>query len=100
MQVRRIHPHRIRDTHYLSKLFDLLLYTLENSPLQVTLRALSYDTQIPENVLLRLRNLHRHPEDASDIRPEDYHLFFSHILVRYPTVQLFVLPDGAPFVKL
>ncbi len=100
MKLKRIYPRRIQDKFYLSRLFDALLQTLEDSPLQVRPKALSYDTQIPERVLARLRNLHRDPEDAPNIYAEDYHVIFPHILIRYPTVRMFELPDGSFFFQM
>ncbi|MCS6929689.1 MAG: hypothetical protein NZM43_09350 [Saprospiraceae bacterium] len=100
MEPRRIHPRQIQDKFYLSRLFDELLKTLENSALQVDSKTLSFDTQIPEHVLERLRNLHRNPQDALHIHARDYHVIFPHILIRYPTVRMFELPDGSFFFQL
>lgn len=68
--------------------------------MQVRLKALSYDTQIPESIFLRLKNLHRQPEDASNITAQDYHILFANILFRYPTVRLYAPGDGTVFFKM
>jgi hypothetical protein len=98
--MRRIYPARIHDKLYLSRLLDLLLHTLRECPLQVQRRALSYDAQIPESVFQRLQNLHRCPEDAPNITPQDFHILFANILFRYPTVRLYEQPDGSIFFEM
>ena len=98
--MKRIYPSRIQDKFYLSRLLDLLLYTLETSPLHVELRALSYDTQIPESIFHRLQGLHRQPEDAPNITAQDYHILFANILFRYPTVRLYEQHDGSIFFEM
>ncbi len=100
MELRRIHPAHIQDMHYLSRLLDFLLSELERSPLHLTPKALSYEVQMPETILERLRNLHRQPEEAAYIRLEDYHAIFPQLLLLCPTVQMFELPDGSFFVKI
>jgi hypothetical protein len=84
----------------LSELLDLYLRTLRESPLQVTLRRLSYDTGIPERILCRLASLHRNPADETQIRLEDYYIVFANIQFRYPTVKMYECPDGAVFFKI
>lgn len=98
--MKRIYPARIQDKFYLSRLLDQLLQILEACPLQVRLKALSYDAQIPENIIRRLQMLHLNPNDADNITAKDYHIVFANILFRYPTVQLYELPDGAVFFKM
>ncbi|MEQ1747335.1 MAG: hypothetical protein ABMA02_18030 [Saprospiraceae bacterium] len=98
--MKRIYPARIRDKMYLSRLLDQLLLVLYESPLQVHVRALSYDSQIPECIFLRLQNLHRNPEDAVNINAEDYHILFANILFRFPTIRVYELPDQTVFFKM
>lgn len=98
--MKRIYPYQIQDIFYLSRLLQALLCSLNESPLQVPLHALSYHTQIPEPIFQRLKNLHQQPEDAPNIRPEDYHILFSNILFRYPTVRMFQLRDQQIFIKM
>ena len=98
--MKRIYPARIHDKMYLSALLDLLLNTLAESPLQVALRALSYDTGIPESIFRRLQQLHQRPEDAPNITPEDYHILFANILFRFPTVRLYETDDGGIFFEM
>ncbi len=98
--MKRIYPYRIQDKFYLSRLLNLLLHTLESSPLHVELRALSYDAQIPESIFRRLQDLHRQPEDAPNITAQDYHILFANILFRYPTVRLYEQQDGSIFFEM
>ena len=98
--MKRIYPRQIRDVFYLSRLLNQLLSTLEGSPLHVHLQALSYDSHIPEAIFHRLKNLHEQPEDASNITAEDFHILFSNILFRYPTVRMYQLPDQGIFFKM
>lgn len=98
--IKRIYPARIQDKLYLSHLLENLLQALETSPLQVRLKALSYDSQIPEPIFMRLRTLYQHPEDAPNITAEDFHIVFSNVLFRYPTVRLYEQADGAIFFEM
>lgn len=98
--MRRIYPYKIQDKVFLSLLLDQLLHTLEESPLQVRRKALSYDAQIPECIFERLQQLHARPEDAGNVNAEDFHILFSNILFRYPTVRMYQLPGKVIFFKL
>jgi len=98
--MKRIYPARVQDKFYLSRLLDQLIHELEICPLQVRLRALSYDAQIPEAIIRRLQGLHLNPNDAIHITAKDYHIIFANILFRYPTVQLYAMPDGTVFFKM
>ena len=98
--MQRLHPRRLHDKLLLSQLFDRFLTALQQSPLEVKLRALSYDSGIPEAVLLRLQNLHRHPEDAPNIDAEDYHIVFANLLFRYPTIRLWRQRNGELFIEM
>lgn len=98
--MKRISPYRIQNKFHLSRLLDQLLHTLETCPLHVPLKTLSYDSQIPENIFRRLQTLHQHPEDAPNINAEDFHILFANILFRYPTIQLYELPNGHIFFKM
>lgn len=85
---------------FLSRLLEQYLAALEQSPMQVRLKALAYDSQIPESVFQRLVLLHRNPEDALNINAEDFHILFSNILFRYPTVRMWLLDDGSVFIEM
>ena len=98
--MQRIHPRHIQDKFYLSRLLELYLEALEKSPMQVALRALAYNSQIPESVFRRLANLHRNPEDAPNINAEDYHILFSNIMFRYPTIKIWLEADGNIFFEM
>ena len=89
-----IKPHHITDKMYLSRLLELYLVTLEELPEPITLKALSYDTQIPESIFLRLAHLYLDPEDAHNILPADFHILFANIKFRHPTVKMWEMEDG------
>lgn len=98
--MRRLRPGSVRDKKRLSELLDLHLRALRESPLQVTLRRLSYDSGIPERILCRLASLYCNPADEAQIRLEDYYIVFANIQFRYPTVKMYECPDGAVFFKI
>lgn len=98
--MKRIYPRRIQDKFYLSRLLEKYLSTLNESPMQVTLRSLAYNSQIPEPIFRRLMNLHHDPADASNINAEDYHILFSNIMFRYPTVKMWLQDDGEVFFEM
>ncbi len=92
--MKRVRPYYIQDKFALSRLLEQYIHQLEQSPLQVSLRALSYNAQIPENVLRRLMDLHRNPDDTIYIKVEDYHIVFANIMFRYPTLKIWQEPGG------
>jgi hypothetical protein len=98
--MKRLRPRQIQDTFFLSQLLELYLQTLIDSPLEVRLRALAFDTRIPESVFHRLMNLHRNPEDAPHIEAEDFHILFSNIQFRFPTVKLWLDDTGEVFIEM
>jgi hypothetical protein len=98
--MKRLRPRNIQDKVFLSELLELYLQTLIDSPLEVRLRALAYDTRIPESVFHRLMNLHRNPEDAVNIDAADFHVLFMNIQFRFPTVKLWLDEAGAVFIEM
>lgn len=98
--MRRLYPRQIQDNFYLSHLLELYIHTLQASPMQVQLKALSWDSQIPENIFHRLMNLHRNPSDAPNINAEDFHILFSNIMFRFPTVRLWLQDNGEVFIEM
>jgi hypothetical protein len=96
----RLNPHRIQDKFYLSYLLEQYLTALETSPMQVRLSDLAYDSRIAEPIFRRLMALQHHPEDAEHIQVEDFHIVFSNILFRYPTVKMWGQPNGDVFIEL
>ena len=98
--MRRLYPRRIQDKIFLSRLLERYLQELQDSPMQVELKTLSWESQIPEAVFQRLTGLHRQPADAANIEAEDFHILFSNIMFRYPTVKLWLQPDGEVFIEL
>jgi hypothetical protein len=95
----RLRPSRVRDKKRLSVLLMQFLATLQESPLQVSLHRLSYDSGIPEPILQRLAELHMHPEDEIHIQLEDFYIVFANIQFRYPTVKMYEDRDGQVFFK-
>lgn len=98
--MKRIFPRQTDDVFYLSRLLDQLLQTLTDSPLEVRIKALSFDSGIPESIFTRLRTLHAHPEDAPNITARDFYIVFSNILFRFPTVRLYESDDGSIYFTM
>ena len=98
--MRRLYPRQIQDKFYLSRLLERYLQALQESPLQVQLKALSWESQIPENIFQRLMDLQRNPADAPNINAEDFHILFSNIMFRFPTVKLWLQDDGELFIEM
>ena len=98
--MKRIIPKKIKDKVLLSILLERYLATLENSSLQVRLKALAYDSSIPESIFVRLAEMHKNMEDAPNITVEDFHILFANILFRYPTVKIWQDTDGSFFFEL
>jgi hypothetical protein len=96
----RLYPKTIRNKAFLSRLLEFYLVSLENSPYQLTLRNLAWDTQIPENVLRRLLNYYRTPEDLHSITTTDFYIAFSNIMIHYPTALMWWDLDGQVFVSV
>lgn len=92
--MKRLRPHQIQDKFYLSRLLELYITTVQESPLELRLKGLAYDTQIPEAIFHRLMNLYRNPEDAPNINAEDYHILFANIMFRFPTVKMWLAESG------
>ena len=92
--MKRLHPYHIRDKIYLSRLLELYITTLQESPLELRLKGLVYDTGIPASIFLRLMGLYRNFEDAPNINAEDFHILFANIMVRFPTVKMWLMEDG------
>ena len=97
---RRLNPHQITDKTQLAQLLDEYLATLENSPMQVHPKALAWELQLPENLLARLRNLPQNPADTPEITAEDYHILFSNIMFRFPTVKMWQAANGEIFFEM
>ncbi len=92
--MKRLRPHQIQDKIYLSRLFELYITTLQESPLELRLKGLAYDTDIQESIFRRLMNLYRNPDDAPNINAEDFHILFANIMFRFPTVKMWLTDDG------
>ena len=92
--MKRILPQQLKDKYYLSRLLELYITTLQESALELRIKGLAYDSQIQESIFHRLVNLHRNPEDAENLNAEDFHIIFSNIMFRYPTVRMWEMNDG------
>lgn len=97
--MRRILPGRVRDTLYLSKLLGLYLNILHEAPIKASLRMISHDTRIPEHILELLAQAHLHADQLKGIAPEDFHIVFSNIMFRYPTVKIWETKEGELFFE-
>lgn len=98
--VRRLYPHRLHNPLLLSRLLELYLKALADSPLHVETKALSFDSGIPENIIHRLERLHYEPADAPNIEPRDYHILFANLLFRYPTVKFWDAGNGNIYIEM
>ena len=96
----RLYPKTLQNRVFLSRLLEYYLVALQDSPHQLSLRNLAWDTHIPESVLLRLLNYYRTPEDETVITAEDFHIAFANIMVHYPTVRLWWDVDGQVYVSM
>ncbi|MBP6812858.1 MAG: hypothetical protein KA138_15120 [Saprospiraceae bacterium] len=90
----RLRPHQIQDKFYLARLLELYITTLQESPLELRLKGLAYDTGIQESIFRRLMNLYRNPDDAPNINAEDFHILFANIMFRFPTVKMWLTDEG------
>ena len=68
--------------------------------MELRLKSLAYDTRIPEPIFHRLMQLYRCPEDAPNIHAEDFHILFSNIMFRFPTVKMWLADDGAVIFEM
>ncbi len=98
--MKRIFPRSIYNKFQLSYILEQYLAALGESPLQVGLTALAYDTRIPMPVFQRLLNLQLEPADAPNIQVEDFHILFSNLMFRYPTVKIWEQVDGKIFIEM
>jgi hypothetical protein len=98
--MQRIYPVRIKDKFYLSKLLEQYLQVLAESPLQVSVQTLSYDTGIPQVVLERLAALHHNLADAHHINAADYHVVFANVMFRFPTIRMYAGRNGMVHFEL
>ncbi len=98
--MKRIYPYRIQDKYYLSWLLDYYITALQESPLQVRVKALSYDSGIPESIFYRLMALHKNPDDGPNINAEDLHILFANVMYRFPTVKIWQEYNGHIFLEM
>jgi len=98
--MKRLYPYQIRDKLYLSRLLELYVTTLQESPLELRLKALAYDTGIQESIFQRLMGLYRSPEDVDNVNAEDFHIIFRNILFRFPTVKMWLADSGEVFFEM
>lgn len=98
--MKRLKPVQIQDTLYLSRLLELYITRLQESPLELRLKELAYDSGIPISIFERLMALYRCPADAINIRAEDFHILFANIMFRFPTVKMWVQEDEEVFFEM
>lgn len=99
-KMERLYPRKIRDKAFLSRLLGLYIQTLEQSPFELTMRNLAWDTQIPESIWHRLMRYHQTPSDEHLITVEDFHIAFSNIMIHYPTVAIWRDIDGGIYISV
>lgn len=88
MNMRQVLPGKIQDKAVLCRLLNRYLEALETSPLGVRLHTLSHDTQIPEAVFQRLLAANAQADNDEEITTADYHILFSNLMFRFPTVRI------------
>jgi hypothetical protein len=93
-------PKSIKDTLRLSRLLDRSLHELGHSSLEMSMKSLAWDSQIPLEIWQRLRNLHQNPDDATNIEAKDFHIVFAEIKMRFPTMRMWELADGAIYFEM
>lgn len=98
--MKRVFPRNNYNKFQLSYILEQYLTALRESPLQVQLGSLAYETRIPECVFQRLLNLRSDPMDAQNIQAEDFHILFSNIQFRYPSLKIWELENGEIFIEL
>lgn len=95
--MKRIFPASLRDSDLLSRLLHDYLILLKDSPLQVSLKTISYESKIPEAVLERLANWHKEGQGNVPVETRDFHIVFANLLFRYPTVKIWGHRNGYLF---
>lgn len=98
--MQRIHPKTIQNRVFLSRLLEYYLATIEDSPYELTLRNLAWDTEIPEAVWLRLMRYYRTPADAEVITIQDFHIAFANVMVHYPGVRMWLETNGDVYISV
>lgn len=98
--MQRLLPKTIKNPVFLSRLLEFYLYSLEQSPYQVTLKNLAWDTNIPENILRRLSRFYRTPSDSAEITAADFHIAFANIMIHYPGTKIWWDLDGQVFISV
>lgn len=98
--MKRIFPKTLRDKIRLSQVLEQYLIALNEPPMEISTARLAFETRIPEQVFIRLAELARNPADADNIEPEDFHILFSNICFRYPTVRIWQQPDGGIYIEM
>lgn len=98
--MKRLYPQRIRNKFFLSRLLELYLCQLETSDLHVSQKALAFNSDIPETIFTRMRQLYKNPSDATQIRTGDYHIVFSNIMFHYPTIKIWMMDDDSVFFEM
>jgi hypothetical protein len=94
----RIYPHKISDKAVLCDLLGRYLELLSSPPLNVDIRTLSFDTKIPESIFHRMLALNDQPED-DEIEALDYHILFSNLMFRFPTIRIWQTAKGEFFFE-
>lgn len=99
-KAKRINPKEIKDLIVLSQLLRRYLDALQAPPFNIPLSTLSVDARIDQSIFQRLLLIEQNPEDAQNIRPEDYHILFSNITFLHPTLKMWRDSDGSIFFEM
>ena len=98
--MRRFFPQQIHDKIFLSRLLEYYLVFLQESPLELRLKGLAYDTGIPIGVFERLMDVYKNPGSDVEVTIEDFHIIFRNIMFRYPSVRLWISGESEVFIEI
>ncbi|MBL7826838.1 MAG: hypothetical protein JNJ57_09425 [Saprospiraceae bacterium] len=98
--MKRIYPKRISDKRQLSALLSQYLTALEAASLCAGMKGLAYETKIPEQVFQALLTYQEDEEMYSEVEAADFHIVFANVMIRFPTVKIWLTRDGFYFIEI
>lgn len=90
----RFYPSQCRDVATLSLLLDQYLALIAGPPFLCSLQTLSYNAGIEAATLNNMAQAHHDLALHPTLTPQDFHLIFSHLMFRYPTVKIYQQPNS------
>lgn len=99
-KMKRVYPYRISDKIFLSQLLDQYIHTLMDSPFELTLTNLAWDTHIPAPIWNRLMLYHHAAPNDTEITAQDFHIAFAHLFTHYPTVRIWLDVNQAVYISI